>query len=208
MIDRVISELDFALKLMSVPPKGKRGNPAEQYKSVDTELSIEDAKEISRLMRVNHTGEVCAQALYRGQLFFNNDTYIEKKLKQASLEEIDHLNWCDQRIKELKGQTSQLNPLFYFGSFTLGAIASKIDTRFNLGFLEETEKQVSAHLGNHLEKIPQKDKKTHAILKQMKYDEQCHQKTANSLGAKNLPFFFKKIMGFSSKIMTKTTYWI
>lgn len=208
MIDKVISELDFAIKLMTVPPKGNRGNPGEQYQSVDNELSTKDTKEISRLMRINHTGEICAQALYRGQLFFNSDSYIKTKLKQASLEEIDHLNWCDQRIKELKGQTSQLNPLFYFGSFALGAIASKIDTRFNLGFLEETEKQVSAHLNNHLEKIPQKDKKTHAILKQMKYDEQCHQKTANALGAKKLPSFFKKIMGLSSKIMTKTTYWI
>lgn len=208
MIDKVISELDFAIKLMTVPPKGKRGNPGEQYQSVDNEQSARDAKEISRLMRINHTGEICAQALYRGQLFFNSDSYIETKLKQASLEEIDHLNWCDQRIKELKGQTSQLNPLFYFGSFALGAIASRIDTRFNLGFLEETEKQVSAHLDNHLEKIPQKDKKTHAILKQMKYDEQCHQKTANALGAKKLSSFFKKIMGLSSKIMTKTTYWI
>jgi ubiquinone biosynthesis monooxygenase Coq7 len=159
-------------------------------------------------MRVNHTGEVCAQALYRGQLFFNSDEVTGKALKHAAIEEIDHLNWCEQRIEELGGKTSFLNPIFYMSSFSLGAIAGKIDNKFNLGFLEETEKQVTAHLEGHIKKISKNDKKTHAILEQMKYDEQCHQKTAKSLGSKELPSFFQKIMNATSKLMTKTTYWI
>lgn len=208
MIDKIISEVDFALKLFTVPQKGLRTSPSENVSNSNHELSDDDIKQTARLMRVNHTGEVCAQALYRGQLFFNSDEVTGKALKHAAIEEIDHLNWCEQRIEELGGKTSYLNPIFYMSSFSLGAIAGKIDNKFNLGFLEETEKQVTAHLEGHIKKISKNDKKTHAILEQMKYDEQCHQKTAKSLGSKELPSFFQKIMNVTSKLMTKTTYWI
>jgi len=208
MIDKIISEVDFALKLFTVPQKGLRTSPSENVSNSNHELSDDDIKQTARLMRVNHTGEVCAQALYRGQLFFNSDEVTGKALKHAAIEEIDHLNWCEQRIEELGGKTSFLNPIFYMSSFSLGAIAGKIDNKFNLGFLEETEKQVTAHLEGHIKKISKNDKKTHAILEQMKYDEQCHQKTAKSLGSKELPSFFQKIMNVTSKLMTKTTYWI
>ena len=208
MIDKIISEVDFALKLFTVPQKGLRTSPSENVSNSNHELSDDDIKQTARLMRVNHTGEVCAQALYRGQLFFNSDEVTGKALKHAAIEEIDHLNWCEQRIEELGGKTSYLNPIFYMSSFSLGAIAGKIDNKFNLGFLEETEKQVTAHLEGHIKKISKNDKKTHAILEQMKYDEQCHQKTAKSLGSKELPSLFQKIMNATSKLMTKTTYWI
>tara|TARA_B100000035_G_scaffold303715_2_gene302570 strand:+ start:7549 stop:8175 length:627 start_codon:yes stop_codon:yes gene_type:complete len=208
MIDKIISEVDFALKLFTVPQKGFRTSPSENVSDSNHELSDDDMKQTARLMRVNHTGEVCAQALYRGQLFFNSDEVTGNALKHAAFEEIDHLNWCEQRIEELGGKTSYLNPIFYMSSFSLGAIAGKIDNKFNLGFLEETEKQVTAHLEGHIKKISKNDKKTHAILEQMKYDEQCHQKTAKSLGSKELPSFFQKIMNTTSKLMTKTTYWI
>ena len=208
MIDKIISEVDFALKLFTVPQKGLRSSPSENVSNSNHELSDDDIKQTARLMRVNHTGEVCAQALYRGQLFFNSDEVTGKALKHAAIEEIDHPNWCEQRIEELGGKTSFLNPIFYMSSFSLGAIAGKIDNKFNLGFLEETEKQVTAHLEGHIKKISKNDKKTHAILEQMKYDEQCHQKTAKSLGSKELPSLFQKIMNATSKLMTKTTYWI
>ena len=194
MIDKIISEVDFALKLFTVPQKGLRTSPSENASNSNHELSDDEIKQTARLMRVNHTGEVCAQALYRGQLFFNSDEVTGKALKHAAIEEIDHLNWCEQRIEELGGKTSYLNPIFYISSFSLGAIAGKIDNKFNLGFLEETEKQVTAHLEGHIKKISKNDKKTHAILEQMKYDEQCHQNTAKSLGSKKLPSFFQKIM--------------
>jgi ubiquinone biosynthesis monooxygenase Coq7 len=208
MIDKIISEVDFALKLFTVPQKGLRTSPSENVSNSNHELSDDDIKQTARLMRVNHTGEVCAQALYRGQLFFNSDEVTGKALKHAAIEEIDHLNWCEQRIEELGGKTSFLNPIFYMSSFSLGAIAGKIDNKINLGFLEATEKQVADHLESHIKKIPKNDKKTHAILKQMKYDEQCHQKTAKSLGSKELPSFVQKIMNVTSKLMTKTTFWI
>ena len=208
MIDKIISEVDFALKLFTVPQKGLRTSPAKNVSDTSDKLSDDDLKETARLMRVNHTGEVCAQALYRGQLFFNSDQDTGEALKHAAFEEIDHLIWCEQRINELGGKTSYLNPLFYMGSFSLGAFSGKVNNKFNLGFLEETEKQVTAHLDGHISKISKDDKKTHAILEQMRIDEQCHQKTAKSLGSKELPSFFQKIMNASSKLMTKTTYWI
>jgi ubiquinone biosynthesis monooxygenase Coq7 len=204
MIDKIISEIDFALKLFSVPPKGVRKNPADK---ISKKSQVDDSETI-RFMRVNHSGEICAQGLYRGQLFFNNNSKISSALEKAAYEEIDHLNWCDERLKELNGKTSRLNPFLYIGSIAFGAMASKIDSKLNLGFLEETEKQVSAHLESHLKKIPKTDKKTHAILQQMQLDEKKHEKTANQLGSKPLPKLLRSMMTISSKAMTKSTYWI
>ena len=157
-------------------------------------------------MRVNHSGEICAQALYRGQLFFNKDKNIEKSLKNAANEELDHLAWCEQRIDELGGKTSLLNPLLYFGSIGIGGIASIIDNKYNLGFLAETEKQVSSHLDSHIIKLSKEDIKTKKILEQMRSDECQHEISAKKLGAAELPKSIKKVMNFTSKIMTTITY--
>ena len=157
-------------------------------------------------MRVNHSGEICAQALYRGQLLFNEDKKIEKSLQKAAGEEIDHLAWCEERIGELNGKTSLLNPILYIGSIGIGGIASIIDKKYNLGFLAETEKQVSSHLDKHLTKLSKNDVKTKKILEQMKFDEQQHEIAAKELGAAELPKPIKKAMGITSKIMTTLTY--
>ena len=157
-------------------------------------------------MRVNHSGEICAQALYRGQLLFNNDKLIEKSLQKAAREEIDHLAWCEERIAELSGKTSLLNPILYIGSIGIGGIASIIDKKYNLGFLAETEKQVSSHLDKHLVKLSKYDVKTKKILEQMKFDEHQHEISAKELGAAELPTAVKKVMTSTSKIMTTLTY--
>ena len=143
-----------------------------------------------------------------GNFFFNKNNEIKEELEKAVQEEIDHLVWCDERIQELGGKTSKLNPIFYSGSFLLGAFTSIVDERYNLGFLAETEKQVTNHLSNHLKKINKSDKKTIKIIEAMRDDEEEHANSALKMGAKNLPLPMKKIMGYASKVMTKTTFYI
>jgi ubiquinone biosynthesis monooxygenase Coq7 len=207
LIDKVIKEVDFALKLLTTKSSPKRKSPGEKFKENTsrnqpwTEMSV-------RLMRVNHTGEICAQGLYRGQLLFNKNPIVEKELKSAASEEIDHLVWCENRIHNLGGKTSILNPIFYSGSLLLGAFSSLVDSKYNLGFLEETEKQVTTHLKEYIQKLPDEDQKSKEILKQMHQDEEKHQQTARNLGAKSLPINVKKIMRIFSKFMTKSTYLI
>ena len=157
-------------------------------------------------MRVNHSGEICAQGLYRGQLFFNKNKDIESKLIEAATEEIDHLAWCESRINELNGSKSKLNPFLYIGSFSIGAIASVVDEKYNLGFLSETESQVALHLESHIKKMNPSDKKTLKIIKSMKEEEEAHKISAVEMGGVELPNTIKKIMGLASKIMTTTTY--
>jgi len=205
MLDSIINEIDKALKVLTVAPSAQRARPDVNLKNLDT-LTPKEKKLHSKFMRVNHSGEICAQALYRGQLFFNKNNKIEKKLEEAATEELDHLAWCQTRIKELNGKTSYLNPILYIGSFTIGSIASVIDEKYNLGFLSETEKQVSSHLKNHLSKDSPKDKRTISIIKQMKKDEDKHEASAKSMGAKKLPGIIQKAMKFISKIMTTSTF--
>jgi ubiquinone biosynthesis monooxygenase Coq7 len=205
MLDSIINEIDKALKVLTVAPSAQRARPDVNLKNLDT-LTPKEKKLHSKFMRVNHSGEICAQALYRGQLFFNKNNKIEKKLEEAATEELDHLAWCQTRIKELNGKTSYLNPILYIGSFTIGSIASVIDEKYNLGFLSETEKQVSSHLKNHLSKVSPKDKRTISIIKQMKKDEDKHEASAKSMGAKKLPGIIQKAMKFISKIMTTSTF--
>ena len=205
MLDSIINEVDKALKTLTVSSFSERPRPDRNLNNPET-LTSQENKEHAKYMRVNHSGEICAQALYRGQLFFNNNKKIEEQLEIAANEELDHLSWCQSRIKELNGTTSRLNPLLYLGSFTIGSIASIIDEKYNLGFLSETEKQVSSHLENHLSKINPKDKKTIAIIKQMKKDEEKHELSAKSMGAKKLPYFIQKIMKSTSKLMTSSTF--
>jgi len=205
MIDSIINEIDKALKVLTVSSNSQRSRPDVNFRESDA-LTPQEKENHSKFMRVNHSGEICAQALYRGQIFFNQNKKIEKKLKEAATEELDHLVWCQSRIKELGGSTSYLNPILYFGSFAIGSVASIIDEKYNLGFLSETEKQVSSHLENHLSKISPKDKRTISIIKQMKKDEEKHEASAKLMGAEELPNFIRKTMKFTSKIMTASTF--
>tara|TARA_B100001173_G_scaffold29346_1_gene22977 strand:- start:127 stop:750 length:624 start_codon:yes stop_codon:yes gene_type:complete len=205
MIDSLLSELDKALKILTTKSVAIRTRPDKIIKE-DKSLNQKEKILSAKLMRVNHTGEICAQALYRGQLFFNKNLLIKAELEEAAQEEIDHLSWCESRIEDLEGKKSKLNPIFYFGSFAMGSIASIIDEKYNLGFLEETEKQVTDHLSNHLVKIPKKDVRTKKILEKIQEDEKKHQASAKKMGAAELPKPLKKLMKISSKIMTISTY--
>jgi ubiquinone biosynthesis monooxygenase Coq7 len=173
---------------------------------VDTPLTEIEKKQVSALMRVNHTGEVCAQALYSGQALTAKNAATHSAMQQAAREETEHLAWCESRIHELGGRTSMLNPLFYAGSFTLGAIAGALGDKWSLGFLEETENQVGAHLASHLAQLPEADEKTRKIIEQMQLDEAHHANEAHQLGAAELPAPAKFLMQQMSKLMTKTTY--
>ncbi len=157
-------------------------------------------------MRVNHTGEVCAQALYKGQAATARLPRIRRQMEISAQEEEDHLYWCQQRITELNSHTSFLNPLWYVLSFGIGAGAGVIGDRWSLGFVEETEHQVCAHLQGHLEKLPQKDERSRKILQQMQEDEARHAQTAHQAGAMALPFPVKKLMQSVAKVMTTTAY--
>ena len=205
VIDKLINEIEFGLKILFSPSSSKRPRPDKKILNKQ-DLNSGTKKKHAQLMRVNHSGEICAQALYRGQLLFNKDKSIEKSLQKAANEEIDHLAWCEERIDELNGSTSLLNPILYIGSIGIGCIAGIIDKRYNLGFLAETEKQVSSHLDKHLVKLSKYDVKTKKILEQMKFDEHQHEISAKELGAAELPKPIKKVMGITSKIMTTLTY--
>ena len=204
-IDKFIEEIEIGLKILFSPSSSNRPRPDKKISNKEN-LSSAIKKKNAKLMRVNHSGEICAQALYRGQLFFNEDKNIEKSLQKAAGEEIDHLVWCEERISELNGKTSLLNPILYIGSIGMGSIASIIDKKYNLGFLAETEKQVSSHLDKHLDKLSKYDVKTKKILEQMRLDEHQHEISAKELGATELPKPIKKVMGITSKIMTTLTY--
>ena len=173
-----------------------------------TKLTIAEQKKSAGLMRVNHCGEVCAQALYQGQALTTRDPLIKAKFKQAALEENDHLAWCQARLSSLESRPSYLNPLWYLGSLTIGITAGLAGDKWNLGFLAETEKQVSTHLGKHLEKLPSNDHESIEVVTQMKLDEEKHAVSAIEAGAHKLPTSIKYTMQLSSKIMTTIAYYI
>lgn len=205
--DKVVLILDRALQtLFGKPTKTKRPDPTAAIQ--EHELSANERQLSGRLMRINHTGEVCAQALYQGQALTARQSKVKEKLERSAAEENDHLRWCEQRLEELNSHKSLLNPVFYLGSFLMGAGAGLLGDRWNLGFLAETEKQVVKHLDSHLDSISSDDKKSIAILKQMREDEGQHATVALHGGGIELPDPVKKLMQTSSKVMTKTTYWI
>ena len=206
MLDKLIIEFDKGLKTLTASAHSVRPHPDENVQ--EPELSAEEKRHVLGLMRVNHCGEVCAQALYNGQALTAKNPQIVDALQQASKEETEHLAWCEKRIHELGGHTSLLNPLWYAGSFTLGAIAGAIGDKWNLGFLAETEHQVGAHLEKHLHELPANDEKSRAILEQMKTDEAQHADTAIGLGGAELPAPIKAAMKRMSKVMTSTTYYL
>jgi len=161
-----------------------------------------------RLMRVNHSGEVAAQALYQGQALTSRDAAIAAAMRHAAAEETDHLAWCEQRLRELKGRTSVLNPLWYAGSFAIGALAGVLGRSTSLGFVAETERQVEAHLRSHIEQLGVADKRSRAILEQMTHDEMQHGAQAASLGGKELPIPVSAAMRLTSRLMTRGSYWL
>jgi ubiquinone biosynthesis monooxygenase Coq7 len=203
LIDRVISNADQALRTIFGEPVGSgRHNPASPVS--ESELTSTEKAQSIRLMRVNHAGEVCAQALYQGQALTARKNETREQMTQAAIEENDHLTWCRQRIEELGGHTSLLNPLWYTGSLAIGAASGLMGDKWSLGFLAETEHQVVKHLEGHLQRLPENDGKSQAILETMKTDEARHQASALHAGGSNLPDPVKKLMTLTSRVMTST----
>ena len=209
-IDKLISAFDNGLRtLIGNTNIANRPSPAHTIsKDADNHLSHQEKVYSARLMRINHSGEICAQALYQGQALTARQTHIQDELLKASAEENDHLIWCKTRAKELGGRTSRLSPFWYLSSLGIGATAGLLGDKWSLGFLAETERQVVKHLDKHLNRLPYTDKKSRCIIEQMKQDEQQHATTATDAGGRELPRPIKKMMRLMSKVMTTTTYWI
>lgn len=204
LIDRACIQADRALKVLTPGVvQSHRLYPAEQTSVV---LSPQERLHVVGLMKVNHAGEVCAQALYEGQALTARTAGTAAAMREAALEEEDHLAWCETRLERLQARPSFLNPLFYGGSFAMGAIAGAIGDRWSLGFVEETERQVCAHLDSHLQTLPQADVETKAVLEQMRLDEAAHGDAAQALGAAKLPKPVQFVMRGLSKIMTWSVY--
>ena len=206
MFDALIAEADMALQVLSGAVRSKRPNPAAMLATESQELDIEQKRHAAGLMRVNHVGEICAQALYRGQSVVCKDAACTQVLLEAAAEEVDHLAWCGQRLSELDARPSVLNPIWYLGSFVLGSLAGRSGVPHNLGFMAETERQVEAHLDSHLERLPAQDSRSRAIVLQMKNDETKHRETAENHGALPLPAPVKGVMQAISRLMTTTAY--
>ena len=206
-IDHILMNLDVGLRtLLGRPPVTERPNPADACE--EAELDEHERRLSGRLMRINHSGEVSAQGLYQGQALTARLPEVREKMERAALEENDHLVWCEQRARQLGTRTSLLNPVWYFGSLAIGAVAGAAGDKWSLGFVAETEHQVIRHLDEHLSRISPRDAKSRAILEQMKLDEGHHATVALHAGGAELPFPVKRLMGVMSKVMTRTTYWI
>ncbi len=205
-IDKFIFGLDHALRTLFTPAQTLRPVPGTELP--EAELNESEKSESTALMRVNHVGEICAQALYQGQALTARDTEVQHTLTQAAREETEHLAWTERRIAELSGRKSLLNPLWYGGSFAIGAVAGLLGDKWNLGFLAETERQVEVHLAGHLKRLPHHDSKSRAIVAQMQVDEAGHAAAAMSHGGTELPMPVKLVMKLGSKVMTKTAYWV
>lgn len=205
-IDRLIQSFDQGLRsLVPGATSAHRENPAQ---TTAAPLSVSDARHVAGLMRVNHSGEVCAQALYHGQALTAKLPNVRREMEQAAIEEQDHLAWCEDRLKELDSVPSILNPVWYGLSFAMGAAAGIAGDQYSLGFVAETERQVSLHLNDHLSQLPPQDERSRKILEQMNEDELHHRDTALHAGGVDLPFPVRITMTAISKLMTKTSYYI
>lgn len=202
--DQLIIQFDKALRTVFAQAHSRRPYPDAGLP--EAELSEAEKRHAAGLMRVNHSGEVCAQALYQGQALTARDPEVQRALQAASDEETEHLAWCERRLEALGSHKSLLNPLWYAGSFTLGAIAGALGDKWNLGFLAETERQVEGHLNGHLDTLPAQDAKSRAVVEQMKADEVKHAETAVAHGGVPLPLPVKLAMQTTSKILTHTAY--
>lgn len=201
--DQLVECANNALLTLFARPVGSRPSPAQDL--AEPQLSESERSKSASLMRVNHTGEVCAQALYQGQALTAKLPKVREEMEQAAVEEIDHLNWCSERLEQLDNRPSLLNPFFYAGSFAIGAIAGAISDRISLGFVAATEDQVCQHLEGHLGKLPETDNKSRAIVAQMHKDEARHQNAALDAGGIEFPQPVKKLMTKVSFLMTETT---
>ncbi len=200
-LDQLIIALDGGLRTVFASPHAARTYPAT---APEATLSDSERAYAAALMRVNHVGEVCAQALYSGQSLTTKNEAVRAELRQAAAEETDHLAWCEQRLNELGGRKSLLNPLWYGGAFTMGLLAGALGDKWNLGFLAETERQVEAHLDGHLQQLPEADARSRAVVEQMKTDEAQHAQTAVTHGAATLPIQVQRAMRFASNVMRIT----
>jgi 3-demethoxyubiquinol 3-hydroxylase len=206
MLDRLIVEFDKGLRTLMAEAHSGRPHPDKQIE--EPSLTDREKNHAAALMRINHCGEVCAQALYSGQSMTARNKETVAALQQAAREETEHLAWCEKRIKELGGRTSALNPILYGSSFVLGAIAGALGDRLNLGFLAETERQVGRHLESHLKLLPENDAKSRAIIEQMRLDEAEHAASAIQHGGVALPKPVRAAMQAGSKTMTTSTYYL
>lgn len=204
VIDPLIVAVDKALRTLFAPASTARAVPGAGEPEGD--LSEAERAHAAALMRVNHCGEICAQALYQGQALTSHDPAIRVALARAAREETEHLAWTERRIAELGGRKSLLNPLWYGGALALGVFAGKLGDAWNLGFLAETERQVESHLESHKARLPQKDRRSWEILEQMRQDEARHAQTALRLGARELPAPVKLAMLLASKLMKGAAY--
>ena len=205
-IDKLINSFDQALRsLVPGATSAHRENPANE---VDTQLAVSEARDVAGLMRVNHSGEVCAQALYHGQALTAKLPNVRREMEFAAIEEQDHLPWCEDRLKELDSHTSLFNPVWYSLSFGMGALAGIAGDKYSLGFVAETERQVSLHLIDHINQLPSQDERSRKILTQMNEDELHHRDTALKAGGVDLPLPVRIAMTGISKLMTKTSYYI
>jgi len=205
LFDKLIHNADQALRTL-VPGAATEERPSPAQQRDFSELNEAEKKHAAGLMRINHTGEVCAQALYQGQALTAKMPQVREAMEEAAREEVDHLVWCEQRINELGSHTSRLNPLFYGLSFGIGAMAGKVSDKVSLGFVAATEEQVCKHLTEHMSSLPVQDEKSKAVLLQMLEDEAKHATTALDAGGHKFPFPVKLAMTAVSKVMTKTSY--
>jgi ubiquinone biosynthesis monooxygenase Coq7 len=207
IFDQFVHGLDQALHTIFGPvPEASRPNPATAL--AEAELAADERELAGRLMRINHAGEISAQALYQGQALTAELPTVREKMEQAAIEENDHLAWTEERIRELGTHTSLLAPFWYAGSFTIGTLAGIAGDKWSLGFVAETEHQVIRHLDSHLARLPEHDTKSRAILEQMRVDEARHATTALAAGGATLPQPVRRLMAFISKVMTTTAYWL
>jgi 3-demethoxyubiquinol 3-hydroxylase len=204
--DRWIAGADQALRTILGVHSNRRPNPGDAFAESVTEQGAR--RHATALMRVNHAGEVAAQALYAGQALTATNAATQTSMLEAAQEEADHLAWCAQRIAQLDGRTSILNPLWYAGSFAIGAVAGFAGDHLSLGFVAETEKQVGKHLQSHLQQLPSNDLRTRAIIEKMSEDEARHGENAVKAGAKELPTSIRTLMSYTSKLMTRSSYWL
>lgn len=207
-LDRCIAELDTAVRVSCAPARTSAANPGGDAPPADAELSTAERDLSARLMRVNHAGEIAAQALYRGQALVAGNSLLGQELLSAADEEHAHLAWCQTRVTELGSHVSYLTPLWYSGSFLIGVAAGLAGDRASLGFLAETEKQVTEHLDSHLQKLPESDRRSRVILEKMREDEIKHGTNAMASGGEELPEPAKSVMRFTSRIMTTLAYGI
>jgi len=203
-LDRCISAFDRAARTLLGETVARRPSPAERVAEGNIDPAMR--RQAAALMRVNHCGEICAQALYQGQALASSNEATKRALDKAADEESDHLAWSAERVKELGGRPSLLNPLWYAGSFALGYVAGRLGDDWNLGFLAETERQVEEHLQGHLERLGDRDTKTRAIVERMRGEEAEHRRTAERLGARELPDAARRAMRLAARLMTTLSY--